>query len=347
VLYFQFISREQEGRGAAPLASELVQGVLARSGAVFSGRIEYRQVVSSSGEEKPTLTKDEFFYFSGTSWAVFADGSSDPEEVSHRGVYVSHDATPQPGGWVGHTARAAVEEPINSKYPRLPVFAGTFWRQTTQAYVKKNINKAIDKGEAEVNGIATRVLEWAVSEAEKYEAFYGVDETTAQGGILRVYIAPQLGYALPRIDVLGTDGKLGDRYDSFDFFEVVPGIFFPKRCQWSYYDRSGKYGTSAFELKKIEKVNEPIPDDVFKIHLPVGTVVQDGRSGAGSEIFRIKEDGVLPVEGLDDVVQMDSRPPFWRRRPFAIGFGVTIGLLIVMAILFFKQRRRAKGSVQT
>lgn len=337
-------ARAQDGKGVGQDLTELVQGVVARSEALFSGRIEYQKLGDFSPSKELVKLKDETCYFSGSSWSVFAAGSDNPYETCYHGKYIKLSTTTHPDGRLSHVARVKVEQPINKRDPLLPVFAGSFWRRDQRDYVRNHAREAKDKGQAEVNGVSTRILEWSVPEKDKYKAFHAVGDITARGGTLRIYVAPQLGFVLPRIEILGLAGMVQDRYDAFDFFEAAPGIFLPKRCQRSVYDREGDCITSITELKKAERLNEPIPEDVFKMFLPLGTRVADDRSSVkGTQVFDIQAEGDLLGRELDDIAQVDSNLPFWRRRGIAITVGVVAGLLVVLAILFYS-RRRAKGA---
>lgn len=342
-----YSARAQEDKRAGQDPAELVQGVVARSEALFSGRIEYQALGDFSPNKGLVKLKDETFYFSGSSWSVFAAGSDTPYETCYRGKYIKLSTTAHPDGRLSHVARVRVEQPINKMGPELPVFAGSFWERDQRDYVRDHAREAKDKGQAEMNGVSTRILEWSVPEKDKYKAFHAVGDITDRGGTLRIYVAPQLGFVLPRIEILGLAGIVANRYDAFDFFEAVPGIFLPKRCQWLVYDREGDCITSITELKKVERINEPIPEDVFKMYLPLGTRVADDRSSVkGTQVFDIQAEGDLLGRELDDIAQVGSKLPFWRRRGIAITVGVAIGLLVVLAILFYS-RRRGKGTGQT
>jgi len=346
VLCLASMLRAGEDKEKSLSAIDLVDGAVARSEAVFSGRIEFQHIVTDAEQNvKAAFTKNEVVYFSAPSWAVVRRGDKAPDEISHRGKHVVHHATPQETGEIRHTADVEMEQRVNSLYPRLPVFAGSFWERSTRDFVRANRNKGVYKGRVEVNGVATRILEWAVSDANKYKAFDFVAEVTEHGGTLRLYIAPQLGFVLPRIEHLGTSGRVAVRYDSFDFYEVAPGIFFPKRSRWSSYNRTGSTGFSEFKLLKVDKVNEPIADDIFKVYLPVGTIVADGRAGNSSHIFRIAAAGTLPVDGLDDVVAVGSPPSDWMRPSVSLALivGAVVGLVAAAALVLFRRWRRLKG----
>ncbi len=345
VLHLPNAGRAQEGKGARQSVAELVRGVVARSEALFSGRIEFQSFGTRPPNKELLKTQDETFYFSGSRWCVLTAGSDNPYETCYGGKYIRHETATHPDGHIGHVARVSVEKPINHEGPKFPIYAGSFWEKNQRDYVKNHVREARDKGQVEINGVSTFMLEWSVPEADKYKAFGFASAVTERGGKLRIYIAPQLGYALPCVEIQGLDGTMDARYDAFDFFEAAPGIFIPKRCQWlNYYDREGNFRTTVDEIRKVEKVNEPIPDEVFKIYLPLGTRVADDRSGKGTQVFDIKAESDWSLHGLDDIVEVAPKQPFWRRRGVAITIGVAAGLLVVLAIVFFK-RGRAKGSV--
>lgn len=128
---------------AGDRCAELVRGAVARSEAVFSGRIEFRQSVYKPGASEPTWVKSESFYFSGTSWAVTPDGWPEPKEVCHRGKYVFHSTSRRAGENAGHTAQMLVEQPINAQYPRLPLFQGRSGRGRPGSMCERGKNRPL------------------------------------------------------------------------------------------------------------------------------------------------------------------------------------------------------------
>jgi hypothetical protein len=285
--------------------------------------------------------------FSGTSWICRPKGVRAPIDASHRGKYVVYTATEQPDGSINHGAQVIAEKPINFQYKRHPVFAGTFWYQETAKYIQLNQAKASYVGEKEVMGVKTQVLEWEVPEVERYKAFAAVGPITEHGGLLRVYAAPQLGYALPRIEYSGAQGKISDQFDSSDFSEVSPGLFVPRRCEARYYTMKGEDHHVTFEILNLESVNEQIPDEAFKIYLPNGTDVVYGVDGTGAIAFKVKPEGAMPVEGLDEIIAVGSPPSFWRRNHLtAVVAGVALGIVMLLTGIYIRKRRhsRVQGS---
>ena len=108
------------------------------------------------------------------------------------------------------------------KNPNPPVRAGTLWNASTRRFVREQVSKARLLVAETVNGVGTRVLEWDVNPREKYLAFQAINELLGGGGKLRLYVARQLGYALPRIEHVDKFGTVQDRFDFSDFIEVWP-----------------------------------------------------------------------------------------------------------------------------
>lgn len=340
-----------------PTASEVIRGVVARSEAFFSARMKYHLRQGFPGD-KPD-ENDFRLLCSGPSWRLEyridvskspyhqADGKKlDPSplkgfyestSLSHRGKSVTYGRTPQLDGSIRHAARIAAEMPVKHTTPYPPVFAGTFWYDCTKQFVEKNTEKAVRKAApSDVNGIAVHVLEWAVPEPEKYKAFHGTNDLTSKGGALRLYVAPQLGYALPRIEYVGRNGKVAASFDSWDFEEHTGGLFLPKRCKMQYYTDKGPGYYLEYEILELKDVNQSIPDSEFVVQLPVGTEVADSR-GKGSIFFVINEKDPIPTDFQDVIAK--AQPPFWGRNwhtALIVGVGAAV---VVLGLGYFVRRR--------
>lgn len=369
---FQVALFSAEGQERGVSTDALSKGVIARSEAVFSGQIGYHHQGGFS--DKNTLTKDweHMVVFSGSSWRLDykydaskvpvklpeskKDSKVEPSrlqgegeiiKVSHRGKFVEYRRTPQSDGSVRYTARIAGEQSIAPKTGSPPVFAGSFWFECTKRFVQDNKAKVVRGAASVVHGIPTEVLEWRVAEQEKYKAFHSVNNLTDHGGLLRVHVAPQLGYVLPRIEYVSPSGTVATSFESSVFQEYAGGIFIPKRLSMQYYTEKGPGFIMNYELTEVKRINEPIPDREFVLDLPVGTHVADARPVTHSIPFEIKEKGPLPagLEGLEDIITT-SPPPFWGRNwhtALLVGAGVAVGLVGCGFFLrrFLKRRQKA------
>ncbi len=344
---------------------EIVQGILARSEAVLSGQLRYHQESAFPGE-KPKGGEFQVT-FSGASWRLdskfrasdvdvkLAPSVKNPKiaatplqsdlelvNLSHHGKSLDFQRTPQPDGSIRNSAAIATEKPIDSSFPSPPVFAGSFWFPSTKEFLRQNIDKALRKPVTDVNGVKAELLEWNVPASEKFKAFHGINNLTKNGGILRLFVSPQLGYVLPRIQFLGQADKVQASFDCSDFVECTDGIFIPKRVSLQYYDAEGPGVRITYQISEAKKINEPIPDSDFVLQLPVGTHIYDGRSGKESTYFELKPDGPIPKE-LEDTIAVES-PAFWGRNwptALVLGFGVGLALLgFYLAIGRYVLRRR-------
>ncbi len=348
--------------------ADVVQGIGSRADSVFSARIRYR-MTSGFPQEKNNHEEDLSLTFFGPSWRLKSvvpasqvprllsksaqkanvkptplQGMLEQDEVSHHGKYVRLNRTPQSDGQLSNSATIRHQKPINSSLPPPPYFAGSFWFECTKQFVQANKDMAQRKPAVEVNGRSCQVLEWNVAAADKYKAFHGTNELTDDGGSLRVCAAPDLGFALPRVEYVGRNGMVAASFDSWDFKQYRDGIFIPARCRMQYHSRTGPGFFAEFQIMEASAINESIPDSDFRVELPVGTAVSDSRPGTHSINFEIKEGGPIP-KGLDDVVAVTSLR-FWGWNWYTallLGAGVGIVLLVSFTLLrrsFLRRRER-------
>ncbi len=319
------------GDGDAGEARRFADGVVARSQAVFSGRLEYELV---AGYEK----SNERLSFSGPSWALrYTNGNY---HVSHAGKYVEFIAHPQPNGRILLDATVRPERPIDATFPSPPTFAGTFWYDDTRKFVRDHAGTVKLKGKKDIDGIETRVLEWWVGK-HQLRAFGGMGDSLLGGGTLRVYAAPRLGYALPRMEYVGKDGLIETVYYCSDFREVAPGVHLPMKCGYTFSKGGGDHVSFRCEytILKAEKINEPIPPEDFVMELPPGTYVQDIR-GPQYMHFKVGQKQ-FTTKDLADVPAMEGTI-FWRTWKGAVLIGLAVGLTLLAAYLLVVRRLRAR-----
>jgi hypothetical protein len=116
------------------------------------------------------------------------------------------------------------------------------------------------------------------------------------------------------------------------------------RCEARYYNPKGDHHHVVFEILKLESLNEQIPDEAFKIFLPDGTDVVYGVDGTGAITFKVRPEGALPVEGLEELIGVGSPPSFWRRNKLtAVVTGVALGIGVLLVGLYIRKRRRSRG----
>lgn len=159
--------------------TDLVEGVVGRAEAIVSGRFEYRITTT---EKRPG--ERHLLILSGPSWRV-NDLDRPVERVSHRGKHLEVHRNRQKDGSILTLCTIEASRGLQESLPMPPWFAGTPWYRETVAYLKEHKAQARLTGGAEVDGIATKVLEWQVPPAERYDAFYAISSRLDQGGALR------------------------------------------------------------------------------------------------------------------------------------------------------------------
>ena len=345
--------------------NDAVSGAIARHESVFSGRITY---TTGSGVGKEIEGQEEFsLTFSGPSWKRqwFRDAATVPHEVSksanksvlepskltgtmeetfvsHRGRTFQYKSTPQLDGQISKYLRVASGDlSMDKEFPPCPQFPGTFWYPGTLKFVTENRSRVKSKGVETVGGYRAEVFEWVVSAKDADLAFRGTNRVTRDGGLLRVSIAPSLGYAILRIDKVGVSGQIGAVLEASDFSQAN-GIHLPSRAKIQYFDENGPSFVIQYHIKKIANINEPIPESEFILELPIGTEVHDARDKKNSNFFTLTKDSPIP-EGLNTVVlrEGDRRTPWFRSWKGAVAIGVGLGV-IGLLVLFVSKRVQAR-----
>jgi hypothetical protein len=323
--------------------TELVDAVLARAESVLTGRFEYRikNGVPLDGKQLDEL--HAAFILAGPSWRV-DNLDLHVERINHNGYYLEVRKTPQKDGSIHTSLEIHGTESLGKAPPYPPFFAGTFWYKSTAAYIAAHKDDARLTGEQVIKGMPVKVLEWNVSEKDKYDAFYTITELLMNGGILRVYVSPQLGYALPCIEYLDHDGFVERRFDAEDFQEVAKTVYMPKRFSDQVFGKNGTLGwCDRYEIIEMNSVNQPIPDDAFSTHLPAGTVVADRRTSKSHDFVIGNLDGSL--KDLNIVVENTAKPidrSF--KNAFLIGTGIALGFCVVTLIWRRFRSRSGKAS---
>jgi hypothetical protein len=164
--------------------------------------------------------------------------------------------------------------------------------------------------------VETRLLEWTIPERD-----YGVlgdlnpvlhreyDST-----LLRVYIIPEKGYVVRRLDYCtpeGDEAKMAMRFESEHLEEVAEGIYFPRNFALirNYHDFGNGEGfyTDQFTLLMVTNVNSPVPESAFEMTLPEGTRVGDHRPGV--PVTRFRTGKTLSFTQVDDLIRKGAPDP--------------------------------------
>jgi hypothetical protein len=322
--------------------TRLVDGAVARHRAVFSGRFQYRLKAGFRARDEIIGEDQARFSFSGTSWARrHPDGRV---VVNHDGKWLRFGEGKQPDGSLDPGLQILPSERLGATRPCPPYFAGSFWYDTPAKFIEAHRNDARDKGEVEVNGVRCRLLEWTVVKAN--DAFHAVNDLTRAGGFLRVYVAPDVGYALPRYEYVASNGVVGKRHDASEFREVAPGIFLPRYCSEQLFDPKPMY-YAEYEITEIQMINEAIPEEDFHIRIPAGTEITDGRGKYGV-VFHV---GTSAPPGLDPrleqllVFEDQAAASSWRTGRTAILVGSALAVLLMIVLVWFRRHRRNTSNV--
>jgi len=321
---------------------QLVQHIIARSNQIFSGRLAYRYIVPAQGA-KDREVYPSVFIFCGPSWKTSPpDGAQ--ALLSHGEKSIEYTITKQPDGSIRHLAKIGLPRPLPVHIqPRL--LSGSwlnYWEEAMQKFLLAHNADGHRRKDEQVAGVACQVWEWSVAKQDVVQGFHAVSDLTADGGLLRLYCAPQLGYVLPRIEHVGPSGKVGSSYECRDYHQYGPGIFLPHYLRNENYKSTGFLSAFEYSIDKVEKINEQIPGEEFGLILPFGTEVMDGRPGHQAW-YKISEDLPLSTTGLSDV-RVVSSPSFFRRhREFALVVGGTLGLCAVATGWIWRSARRTRA----
>jgi len=349
-----------------PNTESEIDAILARSRAVFSGRLRYT-VNSGFIVQKIQEPAEEFeLIFSGGSSLLKLrvkasevplgvnengklkitypprEGFLEKDTLSHQGRHIVFNVNPQVNRPVFYSARITYEkEEANPPWPRQPLYLGSIWDECTRQFIERVKGKAVRRETAEINGLRCQVFEWVVSAKEKYNAFHSINQLVEEGGWLRLSVFPEYGYVLSRIEFLGKERALFASYESSDFQKTEAGIYIPKRFRLQEYSTEGPAFFIEYTVHDPIQINQPIPESDFRIMLPVGTEITDSRPGDHSNIFTVKAGGALPPDVDDDLVIVKSSILGWNW-PTALISGVALGVLCVIVFLVARRYLRPR-----
>jgi hypothetical protein len=333
-------------------AEQLIAGVVSRSTAIASGRITYKFKSESFVGERalpPVLVAETTTSFSNSSWAERTKSSA-LVRINHGGYFLEFVKTPQPNGSVRPGAILYPQRSLASRKElnAPPLYAGTFWHPEQTLSAEKHASNFQSAGSATINGIPVVLLELAVPAESQREAFHMLLPALKSGGMIRLYVAPQLGFVMPRIEFLTPTRQVAHSYESVDFGEVAPGIHFPRRLSTETHAASGGARYRGEFALSCELVNQSIPEEDFVVDLPVGTRIQDARQPG--EVLRFELDEPSSSSVLLSLTSgSESGPPgrFMDRWRNAIIVGVVIGTVALSCILLASRAERYRGASTT
>jgi hypothetical protein len=159
---------------------------------------------------------------------------------------------------------------------------------------------------------------------------------------MRLYVAPQLGFVLPRIELLTPAGQVAQSYDATEFSEVAPGIHFPRRLWTETYAAGGAACFRAEFATRCELINETIPGEDFVVDMPLGTRIQDAREPGNVVTFQLSETS-SSESLLSNVGTSESLSRFLDRWQNAIILGAAIGIIASLSFLLVTRNQRDRG----
>jgi hypothetical protein len=228
--------------------------------------------------------------FSKDSWAIrYPGGTRNSALINHGGALIEYSENPSrtPGGASQVIVQMSDPRPLeaNQFANRPPTFAGSFWSPFQARWVRENAKSFKLVKDEKVNGVLTKVIEATPDSPMAFNHSHPLLEN----GILRLYVAPSLKGALPRLEQLSATGELVERQDAFNFKETGQGVFTPDMISNetllpanNTFDSSTNY-KAAFQLE-FSLVNQALPKSAFQQLIPAGTRVTDRRKGKVANI---------------------------------------------------------------
>ncbi len=196
-------------------------------------------------------------------------------------------------------------------------------------YISAHREQAEYGGKESLDGTDAEILEWSVDQPDFNSVFhyhlpYLYEGRTAK---LRVFVASDLGHAIPRVEFASVNGEAKFWFEASDFRSVGDSVYFP--FGWKMINEAGGTHTLLqFEILSVEGINEPIPDGAFELAIPSGTRVRNRLPGQEA-VFRVGED--IKTDDIDSILA--STPNAGRGLPDESSRGRTHAILVGTGIL--------------
>lgn len=291
---------------------DLVDGMLARAEAIYSGHFTAIRSTGFRAHPKSRASRGPYtFSLSGDDWArrTTWDAGSLVVNRNHQTMRLwrnppDSEGTRHHGALFGPPTAPRLAEGNTS-----PFYAGTFWSDDMLGFVRRHRGDARHTGRREVAGAITDVLEWEISADQRHEVMKSSNPLiVGRGGILRVYIAEHLGYALPLIERVNPENITACAFESSDFREVADGIWFPFTSCKQWFDPSPAF-YEEYVFTAVTDVNREIDNGHFAFAVPAGTTVVDERDPAEPTTVVIgREAGALDIEKAVRLAQSQTTP---------------------------------------
>ena len=290
---------------------------------------------------KPAILPETTTSISETSWAERVRGSS-LVRINHDGHLLEFVQTPQHDGSVRPGTTLLPQRPLESRKELNvpPLFAGSLWFHEQLRYLQKHADRVQPMASSTVNGVPVEVLELAVPAEDARHAFHVIMPNLKQGGTIRLSIAPQLGFVLPRVELLTTGKQVAQVYEATDFNETAPGIYFPSRLWMESRDADQRPRYRAEFAVRCELINEPIPSEDFVVDLPLGTHVQDAQRPGQVINFMLSEPANSASFGEKG---SGSFLGFFDRWKNAMIVGAIIGTIASLSLLHASRRQHRRN----
>lgn len=338
-----------------PLA-DLLGAVSARDQAIQSMTLRYQTGLVSTNEESvspykwPNAPKDVLLSVFGDEWIVRYPGT---KIVSmHR---TTHDATLEP--YIDPEQNSTIlelDQPFETIKDRVrnnPDFhllrAGRFPWAELQKYVEEHQADVVDRGIADLDGIVVRKLELSIP-SDDYKALVAVNPEIAGSPtmVLKFSVAEDYGSAIARVDYCLPDGTCSSWFQSRDFREVSPGIWFPFfYVQARDFRAKGKHlSIDQYVVESVTNINVELSEELFQMQVPSKTAVIDGRSKDAVEFFTTTVANDLA--NVEVAVQRDtgrarsrsSAKTSWRQ--YLIYGNIVVVASLAVVLLFRSSRNR-------
>lgn len=285
------LDRSHVAQGALPAGGKEYTGpqlaacAAARTLAVMTGEIEYRRVSGNRGMPKSNWTTHRKMTKSGTSFRLRYPGRP-TTRINHDGQYMTYHETPQPDGRLSRALAVqrprpiAFEEHDEGNVWGHGVFGlgGIFFPETRE-YLKKHAGRTRLVGTEVIDGVETRVVELRVPKKDVGAAFRALYTSMRKGdgGVLRLNVAPQMGFVVPKLESVDLQGNVLERFTASGFRERAPGLWFPQEASREEVGKEHGYFVE-YEILWAKSLNAPVNPKEFVITIPAGTRVSDSRS---------------------------------------------------------------------
>ncbi len=296
---------------APPAIDELIDGVVARSTAVYQAQIDFTLTErhGPTVETAQQVRSDRYeLSVAGPDWLLrYADSPN--LIMKHDAVTLRYYETPSRRDGVDRSLHIDAPQTLDNAVGENAAYTslrhGTFWYPAQATYVDRQRGKAQLVEEQRLAGVNTYVLQWQVDVLDFDEALIVIPPRIAKQrkGYLRIHVAPDLGFALPRIEYRAIDDETVKRFESSDFVQVDSDIYYPRssQCITRHADQSF---LTDFQVHDIRHVNQKLPGETFTLQIPARTRMRDSRPGLPTTVLVL--DQPLHLDELETTLHLGS-----------------------------------------